>query len=210
MRPYAFTLALLGVALLLPDRALALAFRLQQLPSAPDQCNTCHTMGGGTARNAFGLQVEATLDGSDVDWSAICALDADDDGFSNGEELGDPDCDWTIGQPARAAVSDPADPTDTPEASDAGVMMDQGTTDVGGSMDAGAVLDAGTPVDAGETVDAGAAPPDGDDDDGGGCRSTGPNGGALSAAVLSLGLVALARRRERRRACVAISPRRRA
>lgn len=34
-------------------------------------------------------------------WNAqLCKADSDQDGRSNGEELGDPDCRWTAGQPS--------------------------------------------------------------------------------------------------------------
>uniref|UniRef100_A0A8W8J2Y0 Temptin Cys/Cys disulfide domain-containing protein n=1 Tax=Magallana gigas TaxID=29159 RepID=A0A8W8J2Y0_MAGGI len=41
-------------------------------------------------------------------WSDICDLDADGDGKSNGQELGDPDCVWKRGQePAGLATGHP-------------------------------------------------------------------------------------------------------
>ena len=30
-------------------------------------------------------------------WSLLCPLDSDGDGFTNGQELGDPKCQWKIG-----------------------------------------------------------------------------------------------------------------
>lgn len=71
-------------------------FRQGMLPNAPANCNTCHTTGGGTPRNAFGLAVETlvTPGGREVFWgAALAALDSDGDGFTNGQELGDPDGD---------------------------------------------------------------------------------------------------------------------
>ena len=35
-------------------------------------------------------------------WSSLCAMDSDNDGYTNGEELGDPSCTWTVGStPSR-------------------------------------------------------------------------------------------------------------
>lgn len=101
-----------------------------QLPSTPQSCNTCHESGPGSARNAFGLQVEAHLtgDGSTgtLDWPALCALDADADGSSNGAELGDPCCTFVAGDTVGLPTSDPnnASSTSTNSCADGGVVID--------------------------------------------------------------------------------------
>ena len=80
--------------------AEARGFRMQQLPNTPAGCNTCHTTGGGTPRNSFGLAMEAlvTPDGREVFWGPeLAALDSDGDGFTNGQELGDPQGTWQEG-----------------------------------------------------------------------------------------------------------------
>lgn len=48
----------------------------------------------------------------------LCRMDSDGDGFTNGQELGDPDCTWVKGQPQRtaAAVSHPGLATSVPAA----------------------------------------------------------------------------------------------
>lgn len=33
-----------------------------------------------------------------LDWAALCLLDSDGDLLTNGEELGDPDCEWSYGK----------------------------------------------------------------------------------------------------------------
>lgn len=91
-------------------------FRLGLLPNAPGRCNACHTTGGGTPRNPFGLAVEerVTPGGREAFWGPeLAALDSDGDGFTNGEELGDPDGDGTPNPRARATR--PGSATSAPE-----------------------------------------------------------------------------------------------
>ena len=95
-------------------------FRPGKVPNAPDGCNTCHTTGGGTPRNPFGLDVEArvTPNGQEVFWGPeLAALDSDGDGFTNGEELGDPDGTWQEGDAApgdAADITHPGNPDSHP------------------------------------------------------------------------------------------------
>ena len=62
--------------------------------------------GGGGPRNLFGEE----FDQNNFSWSAICNKDSDGDGFTNGEELGDPLCSWVPGgTPSRLfGISHPA------------------------------------------------------------------------------------------------------
>ncbi|MEE3200331.1 MAG: hypothetical protein VX254_09905, partial [Planctomycetota bacterium] len=79
----------------------ARGFRVEQIPNGFEiGCTTCHERFGGGPRTPFGRDVNRTLVNGDVDWQAICDLDSDGDGFTNGEELGDPDCGWSEGDPA--------------------------------------------------------------------------------------------------------------
>ena len=84
----------------------ARSFRVNQIPNGSQaNCLACHVSGGGGARNPFGAQVESsflTVAGPSgaVDWGpALAALDADGDGYTNGEELGDPTGAWRPGNP---------------------------------------------------------------------------------------------------------------
>lgn len=91
-------------------------FRNGLIPNSPASCNTCHTTGGGSPRNAFGLAVQelVTPGGREAFWSpAIAALDSDGDGFTNGQELGDPDGDG-IANPL-AKVTHPGNASDFPQ-----------------------------------------------------------------------------------------------
>jgi len=69
---------------------------------------------GGGDRNPFGAAFKA----AGYTWSAdLCNADSDDDGRTNGEELGDPDCQWSAGNvaPTAANLSHPGvcEPTDS-------------------------------------------------------------------------------------------------
>jgi hypothetical protein len=84
----------------------ARASRVNQIPNGSQaNCLACHVSGGGGARNSFGAQVDAgfmTASGAAgaVVWGpALAALDADGDGYTNGEELGDPTGAWRPGNP---------------------------------------------------------------------------------------------------------------
>jgi hypothetical protein len=86
-------------------------FRVAQLPNgARYQCMNCHLNPLGGAVNIFGLDVFRNLNGQNVNWPAVCPLDSDADGFTNGVELGDPNCVWVNG-PAMSTsmLSNPGD-----------------------------------------------------------------------------------------------------
>ncbi|MCF6269401.1 MAG: T9SS type A sorting domain-containing protein [Melioribacteraceae bacterium] len=86
------------------------SFRVSKVPHGSKfSCNTCHTNGGGSSLNAFGLDVgtKVTPNGSESFWTAeFAALDSDGDGFTNGEELQDPNGEWREGSnnPGDAAL----------------------------------------------------------------------------------------------------------
>lgn len=97
------------------------SFRVSKVPHGSKlSCNTCHISGGGSPRNSFGLDVEArvTPNGFEDFWSPeLAALDSDGDGFTNGEELQDPDGLWSEGtaNPGNSAlVTHPGNPNDFP------------------------------------------------------------------------------------------------
>lgn len=96
-------------------------WRVNQIPNGTvNNCANCHVnpAGGGT-RNAFGKQVESNfLQGGNVVWgSALATLDADGDGFTNGQELQDPNGTWSSGDAAPgnpSFVSLPGDASSLP------------------------------------------------------------------------------------------------
>ncbi len=100
----------------------ARVFRVDMIPNGGLLgCIACHETAGGP-RNAFGLAVDNALDpdGSVPFWSAaLAALDSDGDGYTNGQELQDPDGLWKTGEapPGYPAwVSNPGDALSVPPA----------------------------------------------------------------------------------------------
>jgi hypothetical protein len=103
----------LGGLLLAASAVEARDFRPARIPNGSvSDCNTCHSNGGGTARNAFGLAVEAAIGGTSANipfWDfSLANQDSDGDGFTNGQELGDPNGLWP-GQGPRAGATNPGD-----------------------------------------------------------------------------------------------------
>ena len=131
------TLCIGAACLLLSAPADARSFRNGMLPNAPASCNTCHTSGGGTPRNAFGLAIEAlvTPGGQEAFWDAtLAAQDSDGDGVTNGDELGDPDGDGVA--VADFSATNPGDETDftmtqDPGDGDGGTSVELPMGDVG-------------------------------------------------------------------------------
>jgi hypothetical protein len=97
-----------------------------QVPNNMWNCGLCHvSSGGGGARTSFGEDVkEFGVEGGNVVWVNLCNRDSDGDSFTNGQELGDPSCTWTFGDPNPAAmVTDPNDPESYPMDEVGGEMM---------------------------------------------------------------------------------------
>jgi len=97
------TKLLLIIILFIPlNESFSRSWRPSQIPNGGVfLCSNCHVnSGGGGVLNKFGQQVYdfgLTSPEGDVVWSEIFDLDADGDGFTNGEELQDPDGLWKIG-----------------------------------------------------------------------------------------------------------------
>jgi hypothetical protein len=115
-----------AIIFLLAINISALEFRVNQIPNgSKNRCANCHiSAAGGGARNAFGQMVESKfLDfNGNVKWNAeLAALDADGDGFTNGQELQDPTGAWGSGDsnPGNAAlVTNPGDRNSKPAGTD--------------------------------------------------------------------------------------------
>ena len=113
-------ITVLSVFLMISSTMFARPNRVNQFPNnifVSNSCNACHTSGGGSPLTPFGKDVGATLNGNNVDWSKLFSLDSDGDGFTNGEELQDPNGEWTISDPNPgdpSLVTNPNDPEDFP------------------------------------------------------------------------------------------------
>ena len=67
--------------------------------------------------DVFGRAFSASPGSLSSAWAAICSLDSDGDGRTNGEELGDPGCKWRPGQPS------PPGPCSNPGIKDKAVVV---------------------------------------------------------------------------------------
>lgn len=99
------------VLTLVSTSAFARSFRVDQTPGADFSCDLCHLPAGGL--NDFGFDSFQFVDNGDVVWANLAPVDSDGDGYTNGEELGDPDGTWTIGDPIPGGQTDPNDSNDT-------------------------------------------------------------------------------------------------
>jgi MYXO-CTERM domain-containing protein len=116
----------LGLAIVLSGASAAEArsFRVANLPNGDRfGCRNCHNDNSGATMSPFGSDARNFLDGvqvqtAKVEWAeALCRGDSDNDGWSNGEELGDPDCTWQPGSPNPPGnVTNPGDPKSAPPA----------------------------------------------------------------------------------------------
>ncbi len=128
--PALTALTTLALTLTLASTANARPERVAQIPNGSTfSCGVCH-QGGNGPPTAFGGDVYANLTEQNaqgqVQWELIFNLDSDGDGCTNGQELGDPDGTWRIGDAdPEAAVTDPGDPDSTQE----GCTPDDGNND---------------------------------------------------------------------------------
>ena len=109
-------LPVLIFALILTFELSSKSTRVSKLPNGNKfSCNTCHTNGGGTPRNEFGQAVENITGVQDIEfWSpALAALDSDGDGWTNGEELLDPQGNWKSGDANPGDFNDVTQPGDS-------------------------------------------------------------------------------------------------
>ena len=133
-----FTLSLASalLALSFAGTAEARSFRVKDIPNGNKYgCVSCHTSNSGKTNTAFGNDSEKYLVGGGsksqrhTDWASLCPLDSDGDGYTNGQELGDPDCTWAEGDP------NPAGMITNPGAAGDGMGCGNGAVDAGESCD---------------------------------------------------------------------------
>ena len=108
-------------------------FRVSQLPTGADfGCTSCHTTRTGGPRNSFGTAVfygiTSNPSTAPAGWGPLLAgQDSDNDGFTNGQELGDPDGTWTVGDPNPVFdATNPGDPSSFPAVTDPDAGSDTG------------------------------------------------------------------------------------
>lgn len=208
--------ALLGVLTLVSAApALARPFRVSDIPNgSKNTCLNCHIDLKASAQNDFGGDAQSKLVGPSpvsskhVDWTPLCPIDSDHDGWTNGQELGDPDCTWKAGDMnPSAAVFNPGDPDSHPPPVCNNGKLDA-DEDCEGSMMSEtdcATLDAGVGSlscgsDCRFDYSACSAPPDGTQDPGGdpgesgGCSASGGSNDGAAALLLVVGLAFVRRR----------------
>jgi hypothetical protein len=117
-----------------------------QLPNGNSHsCRNCHTeAAGGSPLNAFGTAtgVRPAGDGGVlgfIEWSAYARLDSDGDGFTNGQELGDPCGDWVPGQaqPTLTTVGNPGEAASVPTGAPAACTRTDSGSSSGSSGEGG-------------------------------------------------------------------------
>ena len=118
-----FNISIIIVFILLSMTMLiARSTRLSKIPNGGiNSCGACHNSAFGDGpRNSFGADVEKLVspNGNENFWSPeLAAIDSDGDGYTNGEELQDPDGTWQYGDPDPGnpdLVSNPGDPNSIP------------------------------------------------------------------------------------------------
>jgi hypothetical protein len=94
----------------------ARSFRVSQIPNGNNfGCQNCHlSAGGGGTRNGFGNAVFSKIGSSSSPfWDAsFASMDSDGDGFTNGEELGDINGDFSLDR--STGISNPGNASSLP------------------------------------------------------------------------------------------------
>ena len=109
------TSAITAAFLLLAHASTARATQLYltEVPNA--SCTTCHVQ--NNVLDTFGTAVQAQLQANGaINWAGLFLRDSDADGYSNGEELGDPCGVWRPGATPRFTngITDPGEPSSHP------------------------------------------------------------------------------------------------
>ncbi|OWZ24716.1 hypothetical protein PHMEG_000150 [Phytophthora megakarya] len=162
--------ATLALGLLVPSTVEGYAKYVKLIPNGgdvPDNTNIGHLDAAGeTGLSLFG---KAFSTAGNAWGAALCQQDTDGDGFTNGQELGDPCCTWTesnTGSLVTDGVSDPNDATKTPTSAELKAGCSSGASTSTNSTGSGGMSDVvGTVSPAGPSTGTGGMPPDDDWDD---------------------------------------------
>jgi hypothetical protein len=147
-----FVPLVLALAATSPITAHARSFRVSDLPNgAVRNCANCHLDAPGNPRNDFGTDAQSSLEPgvavgvAHVVWSELCPLDSDDDGWTNGEELGDPECLWIRGDadPLADVVYNPGSATSHPPPVCGNGRLEEGEDCEGGDVAGATCADIG-------------------------------------------------------------------
>jgi len=141
-----------ALATVAPVAAQARSFRVSDLPNGAERnCANCHLDAQGNPRNDFGTDAQSSLEpgvavgNAHVVWSELCPLDSDDDGWTNGEELGDPECLWIRGDadPVADIVYNPGSATSHPPPVCGNGRLEEGEDCEGGDVAGATCADVG-------------------------------------------------------------------
>lgn len=106
-----------------------------------NNCQTCHVKStGGQPLNDFGRDFSL-----EIRWTeSLCEEDSDGDGYTNGEELGDPLCGWRQGPAARSSdITNPGDAASTPQVLCGNLIVQEGEECDGFNLDGKRCVDVG-------------------------------------------------------------------
>ncbi|MRG96589.1 hypothetical protein [Polyangium spumosum] len=204
--------------------ASARPFRVNDIPNgAKYGCLNCHGDNNASYNTDFGGDARLHLVGAvsvqqqNVDWAPLCPIDSDRDGWTNGEELGDPDCTWKKGDPdPMGFIYNPGNPDNHPppvcgsgeleggEACDGDLFLVTDCAEIGagegklGCTDDCKLDDSACSQPPGSVPDLGG---DGSADEAGGCSAAPGQGRGLGGLVAAIGglFAAAALRRKNRR-----------
>lgn len=104
------------VCLAVGATAQARPFRVDDIPNGSKfGCLNCHGDNKASYNTDFGSDARTYLitnggavSTEHVNWTPLCKFDSDRDGWTNGQELGDPDCVWMPGDPApKGLITNP-------------------------------------------------------------------------------------------------------
>lgn len=208
------TLVIAALVTLGASQVDAYAKYLKLLPNGgdiPDTDNVGHVDAAGQEGvNDFGKAFKAAGNSWTV---ALCQADTDGDGFTNGQEMGDPCCTWTPTSTASLitdGLSNPNDKTKTPSnakliagCSASGTSgtttttTDSKTSSSSGSSAAETINDVLAPVSATSSPTAAGTPTDDDEDDSSESAVVTTTSGAatfssVAAAMVSVAVAAIA------------------
>lgn len=109
--------AILGTLFLGYFQVEARSKRVNQIPNGKkNDCVTCHISDTNDGLNPFGQQIYNNFltsknSSGNVIWNAaLAALDADGDGYTNGQELSDPNGAWVTGQSNPGNIDNVSNP----------------------------------------------------------------------------------------------------